>query len=180
MPRLNADTRAEIRAAALELFAQRGFVRTSLREIAEQLGITKAALYYHFSSKGELISELVAPLVEALEQFQAQAAEYSTDDDPRPLLESYFDLCHQHRMLFLGLVKDAGVAAELGTLTTIMHKRTEVDAVLVGSTEPADLVRATVALGGLQDCVVIFPDEPAEVIKEAAVGAALRALIPDR
>ena len=38
------DTRARIQQVALELFAEQGYERTSLREIAERLGVTKAAL----------------------------------------------------------------------------------------------------------------------------------------
>ena len=38
------DTRARIQRVALELFAEQGYERTSLREIAERLGVTKAAL----------------------------------------------------------------------------------------------------------------------------------------
>ena len=47
------DTRVRIQQVALELFAEQGYERTSLREIAERLGVTKAALYYHFKSKEE-------------------------------------------------------------------------------------------------------------------------------
>ena len=47
------DTRARVQQVALELFAEQGYEKTSLREIAERLGVTKAALYYHFKSKGE-------------------------------------------------------------------------------------------------------------------------------
>lgn len=43
---------------ALELFNEQGYDKTSLREIAERLGITKAALYYHFESKSEILLEL--------------------------------------------------------------------------------------------------------------------------
>ncbi|MGH3568523.1 MAG: hypothetical protein ACRDRH_21355 [Pseudonocardia sp.] len=42
----------------------------------------------------------------------------------------------------------------------------------------ADRVRAVVALGDLQDCVVVYPDLPAASIREAAIGAGLRALLP--
>ncbi|HWM38542.1 MAG TPA: helix-turn-helix domain-containing protein, partial [Streptomyces sp.] len=42
------NTRQRIQDVALELFAQRGYDKTSLREIAEHLDVTKAALYYHF------------------------------------------------------------------------------------------------------------------------------------
>jgi AcrR family transcriptional regulator len=49
------DTRVRIQHVALELFAEQGYERTSLREIAERLGVTKAALYYHFKSKEDIV-----------------------------------------------------------------------------------------------------------------------------
>src|SRR5262252_10365176 len=48
-------TRERIQAIALELFAEQGYEKTSLREIAERLGVTKAALYYHFKSKEDIV-----------------------------------------------------------------------------------------------------------------------------
>ena len=53
------DTRARIQSVALELFAEQGYDKTSLREIAERLGVTKAALYYHFKSKEDIVTSLV-------------------------------------------------------------------------------------------------------------------------
>src|SRR6202035_2519093 len=53
------DTRSRVQKVALELFAEQGYEKTSLREIAERLGVTKAALYYHFKSKEDIVSSLV-------------------------------------------------------------------------------------------------------------------------
>ena len=52
------DTRELIRGVALDLFAERGYDATSLREIAERLGVTKAAVYYHFRTKEEILASL--------------------------------------------------------------------------------------------------------------------------
>ena len=52
------DTRERILDAALDLFIEQGFDGTSLRQIAEQLGVTKAALYYHFTSKDDILMAL--------------------------------------------------------------------------------------------------------------------------
>jgi len=49
------DTRSRVQKVALELFAEQGYEKTSLREIAERLGVTKAALYYHFKSKEDIV-----------------------------------------------------------------------------------------------------------------------------
>jgi AcrR family transcriptional regulator len=51
-------TRERILEVALELFNERGYDKTSLREIAERLGITKAALYYYFERKEDILLEL--------------------------------------------------------------------------------------------------------------------------
>jgi AcrR family transcriptional regulator len=177
VPRLNADTRAEIRAVALELFAANGFGQTSLREIAERLGISKAALYYHFASKSELLAELVAPLVEDIRAFSAEVAETGSGA-PRRVLEEYFDLCFRHRRLFQVILRDVNVLSQLDTLSTLMHWRAHLDSALVGSDAPADRVRAVIALGGLQDCAVLLPDLQPESIRTAAVDSALRALLP--
>ena len=53
------DTRARIQSVALELFAEQGYDKTSLREIAERLDVTKAALDYHFKSKEDIVTSLV-------------------------------------------------------------------------------------------------------------------------
>ncbi|WP_117213358.1 TetR/AcrR family transcriptional regulator [Allorhizocola rhizosphaerae] len=61
------DTRGRIQAVALELFTEQGYDKTSLREIAERLGVTKAALYYHFKSKEEIVESLTADHVRRME-----------------------------------------------------------------------------------------------------------------
>jgi AcrR family transcriptional regulator len=53
-----ATTRERILEVALDLFIRKGYAATSMREIAEPLGISKAALYYHFRSKGHILLEL--------------------------------------------------------------------------------------------------------------------------
>ncbi|MFZ0251662.1 MAG: TetR/AcrR family transcriptional regulator, partial [Acidimicrobiales bacterium] len=52
------DTRQRILDVALDLFTEQGYDGTSLRQIAEQLGVTKAALYYHFESKEDILMAL--------------------------------------------------------------------------------------------------------------------------
>jgi AcrR family transcriptional regulator len=51
-------TRERILDVALDLFIEKGFDKTSLREIAERLGFSKAALYYHFASKDDIFLAL--------------------------------------------------------------------------------------------------------------------------
>ncbi|MDA8330142.1 MAG: TetR/AcrR family transcriptional regulator [Candidatus Dormibacteraeota bacterium] len=52
-------TRERILEVALELFSEAGYDKTSLREVAERVGVTKAALYYHFPSKESVLMALI-------------------------------------------------------------------------------------------------------------------------
>ncbi|MFF2775330.1 TetR/AcrR family transcriptional regulator [Streptomyces sp. NPDC058052] len=70
------NTRQRIQDVALELFAEQGYEKTSLREIAERLDVTKAALYYHFKTKEDILvgifEDLTRPMDELIEWAQAQ------------------------------------------------------------------------------------------------------------
>jgi AcrR family transcriptional regulator len=52
------STRDRILDIAVELFTTQGYDKTSLREIAERLGFSKAAIYYHFESKEDILMAL--------------------------------------------------------------------------------------------------------------------------
>ncbi|WP_328439244.1 TetR/AcrR family transcriptional regulator [Streptomyces sp. NBC_00457] len=65
--RRRGDTRQRIQDIALELFAEQGYEKTSLREIAERLDVTKAALYYHFKTKEEILVSLFEDLTKPIE-----------------------------------------------------------------------------------------------------------------
>jgi AcrR family transcriptional regulator len=60
---VDGDTRQTIRDVALDLFSTKGFEQTSLREIAERVGLTKASLYHHYASKQDLLLSIVEPLI---------------------------------------------------------------------------------------------------------------------
>jgi AcrR family transcriptional regulator len=62
------DTRQRIQDVALELFSEQGYEKTSLREIAEHLDVTKAALYYHFKTKEEILISLFQDLTRPLDE----------------------------------------------------------------------------------------------------------------
>src|SRR5580693_2045417 len=60
-PRVRAprgSTRERILDIALDLFTEHGYDKTSLREIADEIGFTKAALYYHFERKEDILLAL--------------------------------------------------------------------------------------------------------------------------
>ena len=56
---MGGETKERILETALELFAQSGYLGTSMSDIAARLGITKAALYKHYAGKQELLDRIV-------------------------------------------------------------------------------------------------------------------------
>lgn len=57
---------------ATRQFVERGFAGTSMREIADACGVTKAALYYHYPSKADLLLDIVGSYLDAMADAVAQ------------------------------------------------------------------------------------------------------------
>lgn len=73
--RSGVDTRSAIQRVARELFTTRGYEATSMREIADALGIQKASLYYHFGGKEEILRSLFDQRGNEAEELLAWIAE---------------------------------------------------------------------------------------------------------
>jgi AcrR family transcriptional regulator len=97
-----ATTKDRILDVALDLFADQGFDGTSVRQIAERVGTTKAALYYYFASKDEILMALHMRLHELGQELTGPA-----DDAPMSLeawnglLVRLMEQIAAHRKLFL-------------------------------------------------------------------------------
>lgn len=81
------DTKERILEAALELFAQSGYLGTSMSDIASRLGITKAALYKHYASKQEILERII----ERMNQMDLERAEEydMPETEPDGFAEAY-------------------------------------------------------------------------------------------
>lgn len=150
--------------------------RTSLQDIADRLGITKPALYYHFTSREELVRSIVMPLIEDGERFVAEQ-EGRRDVDARELLEGYFDFHYLHRQYIVLVLTELTMLADLGLIDRVLAWRDRLGKLVFGRRPNlAQSTRAVVAFGGLQDCCLQFPDTPYEALRAASVDAALAAL----
>lgn len=171
-----SDTKERIQAAARELFAQKGVQKTSLQEIADKLGITKPALYYHFASREDLLRSIVQPLIDDGEQFLMDQ-ERAGAVEVRALLEGFFDFHYRHRDDILILLTDMGTLVDLGLIEFVMGWRNRLTVLIFGADPPlAKATRAIMALGGMQDCTVQFPDTPRDELRTATVDAAMSVL----
>ncbi|OLR89528.1 ScbR family autoregulator-binding transcription factor [Actinokineospora bangkokensis] len=66
-------TRSRLVDAAARLFERRGFAGTNINDITDAAGVTKGALYFHFSAKEDLVGAVQAEVAQALEELAARA-----------------------------------------------------------------------------------------------------------
>jgi AcrR family transcriptional regulator len=96
------DTRERILEVALDLFIAQGYDGTSLRQIAEEIPISKAALYYYFKSKPDVLLALHARLDEVgMDAIDALSGDLVTLAQWEALLALLLDQVLAHRKLFL-------------------------------------------------------------------------------
>ena len=82
---LRSRRRADMVAIAAELFAQKGYRATTVREIADAAGILSGSLYHHFDSKESIGDEILSGFINAvLANYRAAVAEAT---EPRAVLE---------------------------------------------------------------------------------------------
>jgi AcrR family transcriptional regulator len=90
-------TALEIRAVAIELFYQRGFQATALRDVAARVGIQVGSLYNHIASKGELLFEIMESVMLDLLEDQREAANTSDVVERMRLLVNHHVNFHGRR-----------------------------------------------------------------------------------
>jgi AcrR family transcriptional regulator len=105
------DTRTRLVQTALRLFTEHGVEGTSLQMIADALGVTKAAVYYHFKTKDEITEAVTAPGIRELDALVVRAAALKRHGAQVDLLlDGFVDLVVRHRMLVALFSSDPGVA----------------------------------------------------------------------
>jgi AcrR family transcriptional regulator len=163
--RVRGDTRARIQEVAVALFAEQGYEKTSLREIAERLDVTKAALYYHFKSKEDIVRSLVEDYYGQIDALIAwgktQPASPATRSE---LLSRYvgivvegdevFRMLHQNQ----AAVNSLASAKNRGAL--YRERLSALIELLTGPGAPlGDRLRAAMALGGVSVGWMFFADQ---------------------
>lgn len=105
------STRDRILEVSLARFVVAGYRGTSVREIADDVGVTQPALYYHFGSKDGILAALIEPLLETGEELLDELDEVSGDPSTvsHRALEGYYDAIVHHLDLFLFVESDRSV-----------------------------------------------------------------------
>ena len=151
----HGSTRERILAVALELFGSRGYEGTSIRDIADRMGMTKAAVYYHFPAKERLLAELLGPVTTRI---SGMLTAYGPAADPQrrqALVAALVDVVGDVGPQVVVLLSDPAVGPHLPSLTAGGSLPAMVAEALLGSpsddpNEAADArVRAACAVGCL-------------------------------
>ena len=173
------STRKRVLSVALELFAERSFGATTTRELAERLGFTKAALYYHFRTKDDLLAALLAPVLAATSELLEDAINGPQSPAARrDLLRRYVDLVVENRRLVQLLSQDRS-ALNSPALASDPPQMQGLMLALAGSAQPDtyEKTRARAALGAIHAAVLdLSADDDPEVMRTAAWLAACGAL----
>ncbi len=178
MPRGDGDTRQRALEAAQRLFSQRGYDKTTMTDIAEELGVTSAALYYHFDSKDALLCLLVEPLLVAVDHVIARAKR--PEGEPRTnrtLLAEYFEVLVRLQPTVCIVAHDAAVLHHPEVGARLRDQRALLEEMLYGDgTQARPKVLAAAALGALWQPVTSLDQRDLHSYSDAIVDAAARAL----
>jgi AcrR family transcriptional regulator len=164
------STRAQILDAARRLFVRQGYHDTSIREIAEQLGMTKTAVLYHFPTKADILGAVAEPFLVEM----ATAIEEATTR--QEVFEALLDVYLRHRMLLRdNLMHDLAMLAQAPTVrryTELMIKAHQ----LVTGPDPTlrGKIRAAQAIAALSDPVIVYADEPPEQLRSEVLRGVAR------
>jgi AcrR family transcriptional regulator len=151
----NADwpvaTRRRMLTVAITLFTQYSFAGTSLQMIADELDLTKAAIYYHFRTREDLLLALMRPMLTEIEKV-VQTAERKRGVSARAasMLDGYAGIVAKNRQLTAVTVFDPSVGRVLRNQPewAVLIER---QLALLGNagTAPRGAINAAVVLTGL-------------------------------
>ena len=175
------DTRDQILDVALDLFIEQGYDKTSLRQIAEPLGFTQAAIYYHFAAKEDILVALHMRLHELGKPVLEQLAAEAGPSGWATVLRGLVDMVLGHRKLFVLHQRNQTALSGLhikghdGDHEEIEQRFRQI---LGNPAIPArDRVRLSCALGALISSLMSFSD--LEDLGPANYGDLLREAITD-
>ena len=181
-PAARPDTRARILDAALDVFSEQGFEGSSLQQIADRLDLTKAALYYYFRSKDELLEALVEPAIRGVEEIlDACSGEKDTPARRKEFMRQYLDYFLRQRRLIAYISRDLATLAHPAISAGNEERRARMEALLAGADlDFSDQVRVTMAFGGMQAAIAQYPDADETELREALLDAGAALLRPRR
>ncbi|HEY0540611.1 MAG TPA: helix-turn-helix domain-containing protein [Actinoallomurus sp.] len=171
-----SGTRERIQAVALELFAEHGYEKTSLREIAERLDVTKAALYYHFNTKEDIVVSLFDDLIADMDEIVAWLREQPPALETRQrLIERYARLTRQWPPGVRRLLQDSrSTMRELAVAERLHDRFRTISRMLSPRDAPAiDQLKSVMALIAVNAATFMLQDTDTTPDERYAAGVTL-------
>ncbi|MEV5873352.1 TetR/AcrR family transcriptional regulator [Streptomyces sp. NPDC052101] len=164
------NTRQRIQDVALELFAEQGYEKTSLREIAERLDVTKAALYYHFKTKEEIIVSLFEDLTRPIEELiEWGRSRPHTLQNKRDILRRYSEALSGAEPLFRFMQENQATVRELRIGDTFKDRMRGLRDILIEpEADLVDQVRSVSAMFTLHAGMFVMQDLEGDPEKKRA------------
>lgn len=108
------DTRRKIYEAAMEMFREKGFEATTMRDIAAKAGVALGGAYYYYSSKDAIVLAFYGEMQETLNEpiVQALAGQKKLKDRIRCLIEKRLELLEPNRRFCAALFRHAPDSAD--------------------------------------------------------------------
>jgi AcrR family transcriptional regulator len=174
-----SDTRRRIVAEAMALCLAGGYSATSLRMIADRIGITQAAVYYHFRAKDDLLAELLNPLFNAFAEVLGEAEERARREravDQRALFGALFDRLRDHRDALRLSSGDVTVRQHPLYAPIIARTSARCHKLVAGPGDPLGATLADAALGVLTGAASTLSGRQLDQAREVLLDAAIRVL----
>ncbi|EST35954.1 hypothetical protein N566_16885 [Streptomycetaceae bacterium MP113-05] len=175
-----ATTKNRILREAERLFVERGYHATALQEVADRVGITKPALYYHFPSKAVILGALLEPMTtelqEVLDDAVAEGRRGGVEELRRVLLTGWVDIFLQNRNTLLTLVRELSSAPSdsFDRLFAVMERAIDVGAGPHAGT--AERVAVAQAVSAITDPVALMPHLSDDVLRTHLLAGVWRLL----
>jgi AcrR family transcriptional regulator len=170
-----------IASLALARFRVGGFVGTSIADLAGALGVSKAAIYYHYRSKDTLLHRLIDPLLDAID------ACIQDHNQPRrtarQLLGDYLAVLLAHREVVPLVATDVAVLNHPTIGPRLHAQNQQLQSLLTApNTDVAARLRAEAAVGAIWRPLIAQPplDLTSPAHQRILIDAALATLPPSR
>ncbi|TDT33947.1 TetR/AcrR family transcriptional regulator [Naumannella halotolerans] len=176
--------RGGIVAAAARQFSEHGINGTSLQQIADAAGVTKAAVYHHYRSKNDIVRAVLAPALDDLSAIVRRARQHATAGaQVESAVIGLADHTIANRQLWALLMQDPAAADLIHTDPDGQAVFASLRDVLTGPTsDPAGTIAVSMFLWGLTAPFLdprLAADVDDETLRGAIVAAGRRLLEPD-
>lgn len=158
-------TRDRILEVALALFSARGYEGTSIRDIAEQMEMTKAAVFYHFPAKEDLLTAILGPAMARVARVLDEHSPINGVQERRELVTALVDVVAEVGPQVVMMLSDPAAGSHVRALTGEAAMPSRVGRALLGkeATDPkiaaADRIRAACAVASLPAGVAAWRHE---------------------